>query len=182
MLLGTIGGICFAFSGLPQAYKSWKDGHSDGITYGTIWLWLIGEGMMLAYALHFYTSDLILILNYTFNFLLVFIIFKYKYWKRKMIKTKRITKEIVEDVVEDIICNKCGCSLKDECNLNFEGLVEADIIGGYCSKLGDMTRIRFSLCENCLIEMFKTFKHDPYVPDYEEEFNDESNNSTDNSA
>lgn len=83
ILLGTVGAICFALSGLPQAIKSWREGHSNGIAYGTVWLWLLGEGMMLAYALHFYVNDWILITNYTANFLLVSIIFKFKYWKRK---------------------------------------------------------------------------------------------------
>jgi uncharacterized protein with PQ loop repeat len=83
MLLGTVGAICFALSGLPQAIKSWNDGHSDGVAHGTVWLWLIGEGMMLAYALHFYTQDWILTTNYMTNFLLVSIIFKFKYWRRK---------------------------------------------------------------------------------------------------
>lgn len=82
MFLGTIGAFCFALSGLPQAYKSWKDGHSDGIAHGTIILWLIGESAMLAYALYFYTTDFVLTVNYTFNLLLVSIIFKYKYWRR----------------------------------------------------------------------------------------------------
>lgn len=64
--------------------------------------------MMLAYALYFYTYDLILTANYTFNFLLVSVIFKYKYWRRPVEKTKTITKEVKETIEEKIICNKCG--------------------------------------------------------------------------
>lgn len=82
LALGAFGSICFAASGLPQAIKSWRDGHSKGIAHGTVWLWLLGEGMMLAYALRFYTTDLIFIANYTANFILVSIIFKFKYWMR----------------------------------------------------------------------------------------------------
>lgn len=189
MFLGTIGALCFAFSGLPQAYRSWKDGHSDGIAHGTIWLWLIGESMMLAYALHFYTNDFILTVNYTFNFLLVSVIFKYKYWRRKVIKTHKEKKEVVEEFVDDVICNKCGKSLIDEGNMNYEGLIEASVSGGFHSKIGDMVDLKFSLCEDCLIEMFKTFKHDPYVRDRslygrdsEEEFDNQEDESTDSNV
>lgn len=165
MLLGTVGAICFALSGLPQAIKSWRDGHSDGVAHGTVWLWLIGEGLMLAYALYFYTQDWILTTNYTANFLLVSIIFKFKYWRRKVLKTRKEKREVVETVVEDIICNGCGNSLKDSCDMNFEGLCEAKITGGYASKIGDMTQVSFSLCEDCLLTMFDKFTHPPHYGD-----------------
>lgn len=83
VLIGIIGGTCFAFSGLPQAIKSLREGHSDGISHGTVWLWLIGEACMLIYAIRFYTSDLVLIANYTANLVLIGIVAKYKYMKRK---------------------------------------------------------------------------------------------------
>ena len=82
LIIGTIGAIAFALSGLPQAVKSWRDGHSNGIAHGTVWLWMIGEASMIAYALYFYPLDFVLIANYTLNLILVSIIFKYKYWKK----------------------------------------------------------------------------------------------------
>jgi Fe2+ or Zn2+ uptake regulation protein len=72
-----------------------------------------------------------------------------------MIKTKTVKKTIKEKVVKDVICNKCGQSLKTDCG--YEGLVETEIRGGYNSKIGDMTIVSFSLCEDCLLELFKTF-------------------------
>lgn len=81
-IIGIIGAICFALSGLPQAIKSWRDGHSGGIATATVWLWLIGEGATLAYTYHKYPGDYILILNYLSNVILVGIVFKYKYWTR----------------------------------------------------------------------------------------------------
>jgi hypothetical protein len=77
-------------------------------------------------------------------------------------KTKKVTKEVIETVVEDVLCNKCGSSLSDSYS-NYEGLVEANFTGGYGSKIGDMTQVTFSLCEDCLLELFKTFKHEPYT-------------------
>ena len=32
--IGWIGSICFALCAIPQAWKSFKDGHSRGITWG----------------------------------------------------------------------------------------------------------------------------------------------------
>jgi uncharacterized protein with PQ loop repeat len=83
LFIGTVGTICFSLSGLPQAIKSFKDGHSNGLANGTLWLWLIGEAAMLIYSVHFYTKDFVLITNYVVNFVLVSIIFKYKYFKRQ---------------------------------------------------------------------------------------------------
>lgn len=67
------------------------------------------------------------------------------------------------EVTEDIICNKCGSSLKDDCDMNYEGLIEVSFMGGYASKIGDSLECRFSLCESCLIELFKTFKIEPFT-------------------
>jgi uncharacterized protein with PQ loop repeat len=83
LFLGTFGTICLAFSGLPQAILSYRDGHSNGVAQWTILLWVFGEAAMVAYALYFYSSDCILLLNYISNFLLVMVIFKYKYFPRK---------------------------------------------------------------------------------------------------
>lgn len=164
MLLGTLGAFCFAFSGLPQAWKSYKDGHSDGVAHGTILLWLLGEGMMLAYALYFYTHDYILTANYTFNFLLVSVIFKYKYWRRPVEITSRITKKVQETVIEKIICNKCG-AVCEHPKCGYEGL-RINHMGGYGSRqIGDGTIVKFDLCEDCMVEMFKSFKH---APEYNE--------------
>jgi len=76
-----------------------------------------------------------------------------------MIIIKQITKVIEE--VDDILCNKCGKSLKGECD--FEGLIEAEAVGGYGSILGDMCKYKFSLCENCLKELFENFKYSALV-------------------
>jgi len=56
------------------------------------------------------------------------------------------------DVVADIICNMCGGSLIGEIG-NFNGLVEASILGGFDSThLADDVTYTFSICEKCLCE------------------------------
>ena len=81
-IVGWIGAIAFAISGLPQAIKSWQDGHSLGIAHGTVLLWLVGEGAMVLYASMRYSSDWVLLSNYLANFVLVSIIAYYKYFPR----------------------------------------------------------------------------------------------------
>ena len=68
---------------------------------------------------------------------------------------KTITKEVEE--VDDIFCNKCGESLWH--HYNFCGLESTYIQGCYGSPiLDDGSAYKFSLCEACLDELFKTFK------------------------
>jgi len=70
-------------------------------------------------------------------------------------KTKRISR----------ICNKCG---KQMCNeLGVYGLVDAEVSGGYYSDpLSDTVTYRFSLCESCLWELFKSFGNPPEIESY----------------
>ena len=80
-----------------------------------------------------------------------------------MIKTSK--QSITTDVVEDVICNKCGQSLKSD--MNFTGLTEATVRGLYDSpKLTDETAYTFSLCEECLLDLFSTFKIPPAETGY----------------
>ena len=79
--------------------------------------------------------------------------------------TKQSTITQIVDVTVDVICNRCGNTCMDEYKQNYEGLIEAHICGGYGSKIGDEFQFEFSLCESCLLELFKTFKHNP-LKDY----------------
>jgi len=65
------------------------------------------------------------------------------------------------EVIDDILCNQCGGSCHDRQGMNYEGLIEARVQGGYASKLGDMTSFIFSICEDCLEKLFVRFKHPP---------------------
>ena len=74
---------------------------------------------------------------------------------------KKTIKTVQTEVIDDIICNKCGCSLKEGDSFveDFYGLTNASVSGGYFSKkLDDGTTYNFSLCESCLVELFDTFK------------------------
>ena len=43
MLLGWIGSLLFALCGFPQAYKCYKQKHSQGVSKLFIFMWLTGE-------------------------------------------------------------------------------------------------------------------------------------------
>ena len=47
--VGWVGSILFALCGLPQAIQSVMDGHSNGIAWGFLLMWLGGEVLTLYY-------------------------------------------------------------------------------------------------------------------------------------
>ncbi len=79
----------------------------------------------------------------------------------KISKLKQITEE--KEVIEDILCNKCGNTLADEYQ-DWYGIVEYTYNGGWSSsnkkgsKLHDLGRYTFSLCEPCMSTLFDSFK------------------------
>lgn len=75
-IMGWLGSICLAICGIPQAYQSYKDKHSDGISWGFVLLWAFGEVFALAYV--YDKLDLPLLLNYATNILILGVILYYK--------------------------------------------------------------------------------------------------------
>lgn len=80
-LLGWIGALLLATCGAPMAWQSYKQGHSEGISAGFLWMWFFGEVLVLIYVLPQLLYPLIL--NYGFNIILVAIVIKYKYRPKK---------------------------------------------------------------------------------------------------
>jgi len=79
-ILGYIGSICLAICAVPQAYLSLKQGHSNGISLGFLFLWTIGEIFTLLYILP--KADVPLLINYLSNLIFLSIIWKYKFFPR----------------------------------------------------------------------------------------------------
>ena len=80
--IGWLGSILLAFCGLPQAIESIKTKSSEGLTWGFIGMWFIGEICTFIYILP--KMDLPLLLNYTANIIFLAIIIFFKlYPKRK---------------------------------------------------------------------------------------------------
>jgi uncharacterized protein with PQ loop repeat len=73
----------FAGCGFPQAFYSWKQGHSRGISSLMLWMWFFGEVLAIIYVLGKIGIDKPLLFNYTLNLVFISIILKYKYLERK---------------------------------------------------------------------------------------------------
>lgn len=86
--IGIIGAICFALCAFPQTLHSFKAGHSRGLSALFLWLWFTGEVLTIIYVLP--SWDYILLSNYLFNLLCLFVILYYKYFPRKGLGSNEI--------------------------------------------------------------------------------------------
>ena len=79
---GWVYSLAFAFSAVPQALKSYREGHSRGVASGTLILWMIGEigGLVYGFGLKEYP----ILLNCSMNTIYVSIICYYKLRPRKL--------------------------------------------------------------------------------------------------
>jgi len=75
-ILGWLGSLLLAICGAPQAWQSYKDKHSDGISWAFLLLWGFGEIFCLGYV--YDKFDLPLLMNYAVNILIVGVMIYYK--------------------------------------------------------------------------------------------------------
>lgn len=78
MTTAWIGSILLALCGLPQAYRSYTDGHSRGISSTFLVMWGLGEILTFFYII----GDLPLMINYGINIICISVIIKYKLKER----------------------------------------------------------------------------------------------------
>jgi uncharacterized protein with PQ loop repeat len=76
-----IGSLMLAVCAVPQAWASYRQGHSDGVTPGLLWLWGGGEVLTLVYVVD--KGIVPMIVNYSFNLILILIITFYKLKPRR---------------------------------------------------------------------------------------------------
>ena len=76
-LIGYVGAACFAICAVPQALASWRQGHSNGISWMFLLLWTVGEVLTLAYIVAT-TAQPPLLINYTANLLCLCTILWYR--------------------------------------------------------------------------------------------------------
>ena len=82
--MGWAGSILFAICGLPQAIHSYRNKHSDGLTWSFILMWLFGEIFTFIYV--YPKNDVLpLLTNYAFNFLFLSVILWYKAFPQKQL-------------------------------------------------------------------------------------------------
>jgi MtN3 and saliva related transmembrane protein len=75
-IIGWLGSILLAFCGLPQAIESYKTKSSEGLTWGFLFMWFVGEIFTIIYILP--QMVLPLLFNYTANIIFLSIIIYYK--------------------------------------------------------------------------------------------------------
>jgi len=84
--IGLIGSIIMVFGAVPQLIKTFKDGHAEGLSFGTLICWLAGMICLLIYVRFYRSTDYILIINYSFNLITTGIFLYYKlfrtHWSR----------------------------------------------------------------------------------------------------
>ena len=80
-IIGYIGSIAYALSGIPQAILSIKNGHSRGVSRGFAMLSVIGSSLSLIYALP--RGDYVVLLNFGANIIVWGTVLKYSYFERR---------------------------------------------------------------------------------------------------
>lgn len=80
--LGWIGHMLFAVSAVPQAYLSFKQGHSRGISRGLLTMWFGGEAIAIIYGIY-ESVPTPLMVNYIINFLCLLVIIRYYIWPKQ---------------------------------------------------------------------------------------------------
>lgn len=79
-ILGWLGSTALAICGLPQAYQSWKEKKTVGISSSFLYLWLLGEILTLIYVIPKWHWPLLF--NYVGNLIFISIILYYKYYPK----------------------------------------------------------------------------------------------------
>ncbi len=81
-VIGWVGSILFALCAVPQAWQSWKNKHSDGLTWPFLLMWFFGEILTIIYVSQ--KNDVIpLLTNYYLNIVLLVIIIWYRLFPQK---------------------------------------------------------------------------------------------------
>ena len=90
--LAWFGTLILVVRGLPQAYRSWRQGHSTGLSPAMLWLWFVGSVLMLPYAIGNLDGPVTIV--YGSNVLFVGIMVWYKYFPRgKHVDSRRKKKK-----------------------------------------------------------------------------------------
>ena len=80
-IISWLGSICFALCGIPQAWQSYKQGHSNGLSYLFLGLWFMGEALTIVYVAS-EIGSVPLLVNYGCNFVCLVIVIRYRMFPR----------------------------------------------------------------------------------------------------
>jgi uncharacterized protein with PQ loop repeat len=75
--IGYIGALLLAVCAFPQMVMSIRYKRTEGLAWGFLWSWYIGEAFMLAFVIHDVGFTGPLFLNYAANFVMLSVIVYY---------------------------------------------------------------------------------------------------------
>jgi uncharacterized protein with PQ loop repeat len=81
-VVGWFGSLMFALCGFPQAWLSYKQGHSKGVSKLFILMWLIGELCYINYTLNKFGLIFPFFVNYFVNILFISVIIYFMVFPR----------------------------------------------------------------------------------------------------
>jgi uncharacterized protein with PQ loop repeat len=83
-VIGWVGSILFALCAVPQAWQSWKQKHSDGLSWSFLLMWFFGEVLTIIYVAQ--KDDVApLLANYCLNIALLLVIIWYRLFPQRII-------------------------------------------------------------------------------------------------
>lgn len=83
-IIGWIGSMLFAFCALPQCIMVYKQKHAQGLSWGFLMMWLMGEVLCFFYVALQPMIQVPLLANYVLNFIMLLIIIVYKITGNKL--------------------------------------------------------------------------------------------------
>jgi len=75
--IGWIGSLLLSFSGMPQAFQCWKQGHARGLSIWTLSMWFTGEVCFVIATLGELGWVPWLLTNYLLNLLFISVMLRY---------------------------------------------------------------------------------------------------------
>ena len=75
--IGWIGSLCLAFSGVPQAFRCYCQGHAKGLSIWTLSLWFVGEICYVIATIGEFGAVPWLLTNYILNIICITVMLKY---------------------------------------------------------------------------------------------------------
>lgn len=81
--IGWIGSLCLAFSGAPQAYKCYCQGHARGLSIFTLSLWFTGEVCYVVATIGEFGLVWWLLFNYFMNIFFISVMLWYCFHSRR---------------------------------------------------------------------------------------------------
>lgn len=79
--------------------------------------------------------------------------------------TKKVRKRVTEEEIVEVKCNKCEGIIYQEGYPDWLPCAQIEYVGCYGSKRFDFKKIKFELCEDCLVKIINRLKIIPEIKD-----------------